>query len=148
MLITVKEFTQMFLIKKYRRVVLLVLQIVMVIVVHGQTPSESDTVFNKQIISAILKSDVNGLAKYFHSQIDLLLLEESGIYSKVQATFILKEFFNDNHPESFNIINENNNKGSNFIVGKLHTHNKQYRVCFLIKQTNDKTLIYQVRIEE
>ena len=138
----------MFLKKKLGISLFIAVLMLIVFQVSAQNRNATDTVLNNNIVSAVLSSDANNLAKHFHNQIDLVLMDDSGIYSKLQATFILKDFFKTNKAESFHIINEDTNKGSNFIVGKLHTADRQYRVCFLTKESDKKTLIYQVRIEE
>jgi len=149
MIIVKTENTEMFLKKKLLKPTLFFIGVLFIISsTFAQVSSKSDTVLNSKIAKAILSADANSLSDLFHSQIDMVLPNNSGIYSKVQAKFILKEFFRINKPESFFIINENTNKGSNFILGKLHTDNHHYRVCFLTKGNNEINLIYQIRIEK
>lgn len=149
MIIVKTENTEMFLKKKLlRRTFFFLGMFIFLIFNETSAQNNQDTVLNSKIVESIINADVDGLSNFFYTQIDLVFPDEFGIYSKRQAKFILKDFFKDNVPESFNIINQNNNKGSNFIVGKLHTASQHYRVCFLTKENKNETLIYQIRIEK
>ncbi|MBI9067897.1 MAG: DUF4783 domain-containing protein [Salinivirgaceae bacterium] len=150
MIIVKTENTEMFLKKKklLQRTFICIIAITLFFINNGYSQNQTDSLINKQISKAILDGNANDLSILFHSQVDMVLPQQSGIFSKVQAKFILKEFFKTNIPESFNIITQDANKGSNFIVAKLHTVDQHYRVCFLTKKTLESTLIYQIIIEK
>jgi len=107
-----------------------------------------DTTDFKKIEKAIISGETDLLSQFFNIKVDIILPSQSGIYSKLQAHFIIQEFFKKYPPTSFQIINETQNNGSIFTVGKMHTKNQHFRVCYLTKQTNNKILIYQFRIEK
>lgn len=107
-----------------------------------------DTLFYKKVTQAVERGNANDLAKLIHAKVDITLPGQSGIYSKNQSKFILDSFFKKNKPESFYIENESLLKNNSFFVGKLHTADSDYRVCFITKAVEDKIFIYQIRIEE
>lgn len=109
---------------------------------------QRDSIFNKKVEMAIKQGDAEKLSLLFYTKIDLTLINNSGLYSKHQAKFVLTEFFKDNRPDSFNILNESKNMESNFTVGRLHTTHQHFRVCYLTKVINNKLYIYQLRIEK
>lgn len=115
--------------------------------VKSQTEASIDSTTYLTISNALNEGKVDIFKDVLYEKTDITLPEQSGIYSKRQAYFILKDFFGKNQPNSFQIINTSFNNGSNFIVGKMHTNNQHYRVCYLTKYTNNNFYIYQIRIE-
>ncbi len=115
---------------------------------EAKTQTQSDSVFYSLITNAIIEGNADELSALFHSKVDLTLPGQNNIYSKYQAKFILKDFFLKHRPDSFNLVNQNKIDDSSFIVGKLHTAEKHYRVCFLTKTISNVIYIYQIRIEE
>ncbi len=108
----------------------------------------SDSLFYSIVTDAIIDGNADDLSNLFHSKVELTLPGQNNIYSKQQAKFILKDFFLKDKPTSFNLVTQNKIDDSSFIVGKLHTTKKHYRVCFLTKTINNVIYIYQIRIEE
>lgn len=108
----------------------------------------SDSVLNSLIKEAALNQDSRALAAYFHPKVDLVLLEKRGIYSKDQAQFVISDFFKNYVPDSFEVVSQRESGTSNFVICKLHTPKNHFRVCYLIKEENNKKTIYQFRIEE
>lgn len=114
--------------------------------VYSQTIS--DTSFYSIITESITNSNVELLTRIVNKNVDIVLPSLSGIYSRHQSKFILKSFFEGNKPESFHLMTKNRQNNSGYFIGKLHTSNKHYRVCFLTKRNQNRLLIYQIRIEE
>jgi hypothetical protein len=108
----------------------------------------SDSVLNALLRQAILDKNAKEISVYFHPKIDLVLLDNRGIYSKSQSAFLLASFFDENVPELFELVSERVTGNSNFVICKLHTANNHFRVCYLIKEEKDQKTIYQFRIEE
>lgn len=87
------------------------------------------------------------LAKYFYTNIELVILDKEDVYSKAQAEQILRKFFTDHHPTSFKIIFEGGKETSQYAIGSLTTSTGNFRVYFLIKDQDGSPLIHQLRIE-
>ena len=84
----------------------------------------------------------------------MVVLENDNVYSKAQAQQIVSKFFSANSPEEFTIIHngatDNNeaNESAKYAIGNLKTKNGNFRVYFLLKPTEGKDYIHQLRIEK
>jgi len=110
------------------------------ITAHAQIPDE--------IFQSLKSGDAKKLAGYFNQNIELVVLENDNVYSKAQAQQIVDQFFSANSPEAFNIIHQGGKEGAQYVIGSLVTNKKSYRVYFLLKKSDGKDYIHQLRIEE
>ena len=101
----------------------------------------------QSIITATAAGNARDLAVSFNDNIELVLPQKSGIFSKSQAEMVLKEFFSKNPPASFKIIHQGSRQNASFAIGNYKSGNSFYRFYFLTKRTNNKILIHQLRIE-
>ncbi len=88
------------------------------------------------------------LAKFFHTNVELIILEKEDVYSRSQAEQIIRSFFSEHKPEAFKIIFEGGKENSRYAIGSLTTPEKTYRVYILMKNQDGSPLIHQLRIEE
>lgn len=88
------------------------------------------------------------LAKFFHNNVELIILEKEDVYSRSQAEQIIRKFFLDHKPRGFKIIFEGGKENSRYAIGSLTTEVTTYRVYILIKKQDGDPLIHQLRIEE
>lgn len=101
------------------------------------------------IAAAIRAGDSRKLASYFNATIDLTVPGSDGTYSKSQAEMIVRNFFTQYPPASFNINQEgNSNEGSRFSIGTYVSKGKKFRTYFLIKRSGGVSLIHQLQFEE
>ncbi len=107
---------------------------------------------NAQIPDEIILSLQTGNAKvlsgYFNDNVELVVLDNDNVYSKAQAKQIVNNFFNSFTPESFNVIHQGGKEGSKYVIGNLKTNNGNFRIYFLLKNSNGKDYIHQLRIEK
>jgi len=107
---------------------------------------------NAQIPEEILESFKNGdsktLSEYFNQNVELVVLENDNVYSKAQAQQIVSKFFDQNTPESFNIIHQGGKEGAKYVIGNLKTDTGSFRIYFLLKTNDGKNYIHQLRIEK
>ncbi|MFO7878776.1 MAG: DUF4783 domain-containing protein [Bacteroidota bacterium] len=101
-----------------------------------------------KIFKAIELGNVENLSDYFNESVELILMDEEGIYSKAQATQILKDFFNKNRPESFSVLHQGGSEKVKYAIGTLETKSGKYRINFLVKMRDKEPLIHQLRIQE
>ena len=100
------------------------------------------------VSNAIKSSNSKLLCSYFNDKVDLKILDQEEVYSRGQAELILKDFFIKNPIKSFTIVhNSAPRNGSQFAIGNLETINGKFRIYFLIKTVDDKSLVHQFRIE-
>ncbi len=101
----------------------------------------------RDIAIAFRVGSAEELARYFNSTIEMVILDKEDVYSKVQAQQIIDNFFIEYFPKNFEFIHQGGKGESKFAIGKLETFNGTFRVTLLIKQSGDKSLIHQLRIE-
>ena len=97
---------------------------------------------------ALKTGNTTELLKHCSSNIELIFDNKEGVYSKSQASMILKKFFNNNKPSSFKINHEGGKEGAKYVIGQLNTSNGDYRVHYFIKNENNKAFVYQLRITQ
>lgn len=121
-------------------VILLISPIVIQAQSEGTLPSE--------IREATRNGNALELASYFNSKIELVLPSNSGIFSKQQAQFMMKDFFDTYPPISFQIIHQGVRENATFAIGKYSYAKGKFRFVFLTKNEGAKALIHQLRIEQ
>ena len=98
---------------------------------------------------ALKSSDYKYLSGYFDSNIELNILGNEGLYSKVQAEIILKDFFQKNNPINFKAKYSGFSKdGSKYSIGNLETNTGNYKTYFFFKKSGESLVIKEVRIEK
>lgn len=100
------------------------------------------------IINAFKNGSSETLSKYFNQSIEMVVLENDDIYSKEQAKQIITRFFVNNKPEKFKVLHQGGKDDSFYLIARLITNNKTYRVYFFVKGTSPNSYIHQLRIEE
>ena len=110
-----------------------------------ETNSQS---FPRDIVSATQNGNAVELAKYFNDKVEIILPSKSGVYSKEQAQFVMRDFFSSNRPTSFQINHEGKRDNSSFAIGRYVSAKEQFRFYFLTKVVDGKTVIIQIRIDK
>jgi hypothetical protein len=100
------------------------------------------------IILSFRAGNASELSRFFHDNVELIILETENVYSRSQAEQILRKFFTENKPEGFRIIFEGGKENSRYGIGSLDTSKDSYRVYFLMKKQEGNPFIHQLRIEE
>lgn len=90
------------------------------------------------------------IAKSFNSSIELIILDQEDVYSKVQAEQIVKDFFIKNPPIKVTILHQLNNVPFRLGILSLQTKNGKFRVTISmsLKKPSNTFLITELRIEE
>lgn len=101
-----------------------------------------------EIILSLQTGNAKVLSGYFNDNVELVVLDNDNVYSKAQAKQIVNNFFNSFTPESFNVIHQGGKEGSKYVIGNLKTNNGNFRIYFLLKNSNGKDYIHQLRIEK
>jgi hypothetical protein len=99
------------------------------------------------IVLSFKAGNAEELSKFFHTNVELIILEDEDVYSRSQAEQIIRKFFSEHKPEAFKIIFEGG-ENSRYAIGSLTTQEKTYRVYILMKKQDGTPFIHQLRIEE
>jgi len=102
----------------------------------------------ESILNAIKTGNADKLSEYFDNNVDLKILEKENIYSKSQATILVKDFFKNNKPTNMDLSHEGGPENARFAICNLTTNQGKFRVYFLFKTINGKSVIQKFRIEK
>lgn len=89
------------------------------------------------------------ISELFLSNLDLNVAGNDDVYSKAQATQILRNFFEQNSAMKFTVEHEGSSKnGDIYRIGTLTTKSGNYRVTFFLKNDGGKFMVKELRIEK
>lgn len=129
--------------KFYKRILFTILCFCSLHVVsHAQEPLQ-------EVVQYIRGGNVAGMAKYFDKMVGVNINNNQASYSSSQAEIILKDFFSKNVVKEFNVA-QGGNSGttSQYAIGDLQTSTGLYQLYVVIKMTQDKFLIKELRFEK
>ncbi len=97
--------------------------------------------------NALRSGDARSISRFFGNTVDLTIVNQEEVYSKVQAEQILRDFFSKNTPRSFTIIHKGESKeGARYAIGSLvTTQGITYRTYFYVKQQGGTSIIQELR---
>ena len=100
-------------------------------------------------ISAALKSgNAFKLSAFFHSKVDITILDESDLLSKLEAEKMVYDFFHENEPSHFEVLHQGKSKsGLAYTIGKLTTNTGTFRVSYYIMKKDNSEFIQQIIID-
>lgn len=102
-----------------------------------------------EISTLFRQGNTKEISKHFPSTVNLSILNDNNIYSKVQAEIILGSFFKANQPRASKIIHRlDNNPNYQHAVIELTTSEGNYRVSYSIRVNNKQAQLVEIRIEK
>jgi hypothetical protein len=112
-------------------------------------PSEPIVEDNPDINKAIRNGDAIELSSFFNTSIEIVLPNDEGTYSKVQAQMILSLFFEKNPGKSFFVKQEGSSpNNTQFVIGTYQTlNNRSFRVYYVTKKVGNRDLIQHLEFE-
>ncbi|MDP9079718.1 MAG: DUF4783 domain-containing protein [Bacteroidota bacterium] len=100
------------------------------------------------VAALIRQGDTNQLSKIFAATVEITILDEENVYSKVQAKLILDKFFSQNKPLSIKMLHKvNSNTNYLFGVLTLTTAGGPYRIAYTLKKAEGGLALIELRIE-
>jgi hypothetical protein len=99
-------------------------------------------------ISAAFKAgNASSLTSSMDEEVDIAVPGSAKKCNAVEAVALLNSFFTSNKPVNFAIVHNADKKESGFLVGKLATAKKEFRVNITYRTENNKAIIQSIRIE-
>ena len=92
----------------------------------------SDQVLS-QLKASIMAADAVGLVEQTMNSVEIAQFGEGRYYSKGQATLLLRGFFKEYPPQSFNVVGSKRNTGAWFIEGVYTTKNRRQKLRIYIR---------------
>ncbi|RRD57426.1 DUF4783 domain-containing protein [Tannerella forsythia] len=99
------------------------------------------------VSNAFKNGDATMLVNNMNSEVDIAVPNVSQKGSAADATAVLTHFFQSNKPSGFTVAHHADKNDSGFIVGKLQTSTKEFRVNITYIVKEGKPLIQSIRIE-
>jgi len=117
---------------------------VLILAVSGLSGKAQEDIIHN--VEAALKiGSSKELSRYFSQTVEINLEGEISSYSKMQAEYVLKDFFKKYPPENFEIIHNGASKGGlKYAIGKYSCKRGDFRVWMRIKEFGGKLLVYEM----
>lgn len=100
------------------------------------------------LIVAMRLGQAQGVTKFFNNNVELTLLDNEGIYSKLQAEQMLKSFFIQHPPKSVNIQHRGSSaQGAQYAIAVFEATNGKFRTYIFMKDNGNGLQVNEFRIE-
>ena len=100
------------------------------------------------VIGALRSGNSSQLSGYFDDNVELTLPDKSDSYSKAQAQLIVKDFFNNNGVQGFDLKHKGGDtQGAHFCIGTLKTSAGNYRTNVFMKLKGGKEVVKEIRFQ-
>lgn len=102
------------------------------------------------VSNAISGQNATELSKYFDAQVEITTPEQDDIFSKADATNVMKSFFTKYKVTSFSLQHQGSSKGkaSEYAIGDMIASGKKFRVFIYISEKDGNTVIQQIQFEQ
>ncbi len=100
------------------------------------------------ITNGFSSGNAEAVAKYFDPTLEVSVLGKRSMYSKTQATQVLREFFNGNQPSNLTEKHNGGRGNSQFSVFTFSTGNGTFRTTIFYKGAGETAKISQIKIEK
>lgn len=105
--------------------------------------AQNETVEQVKLVLEV--GNANELSKFLNDKVDLNIDGKEGTYSHSQAEGVLKNYFKENPPESFQINHEGaSENGLIYAIGEYKTTDTSFRVWIRLKKVNDQFKIHEM----
>jgi hypothetical protein len=106
------------------------------------------TGIKEDVTVALKDGNAFKISAFFKEQVDITILDESDLLSKLEAEKLLYDFFHVNKPSDFTILHSGNSRsGQEYNIGTLTTNNGNFRISIYIKKSENSEFIQQLIIE-
>ena len=95
----------------------------------------------------LAQGNVDNLSAWFSDNLEISLLSSSNNSSKSQAKQILKSFFDDHTPRSFDISHTAGKSNMKYALGTLVAGGERYIVTIFVNFEGDSYKIQQIKID-
>ena len=99
------------------------------------------------ITDALKSGNARALSACMYSEADVTVPGVSQKGSATEAAAILDRFFQGNTPSGFTVVHQADKNDGGFVVGKMQTSGREYRVNITYIVKDGRALIQTIRIE-
>lgn len=99
----------------------------------------------EQVKLVLEVGNANELSGFLNDKVDLNINGKEGTYSHSQAEGVLKNYFKENPPKSFQINHEGaSENGLIYAIGEYKSAENSFRVWIRLKKVNDQFRIHEM----
>ena len=110
-------------------------------------PVQTD--ISDDVVVAFQEGDAAELSRFFNTTVEITLLEEESIFSKVQAEQVLRDFFKRNKVKSFQLLHKSTtSRTAAYAIGSLVTNKGKFRTYYSVNRLSSTVYIKELRIEK
>lgn len=99
------------------------------------------------ISNAFKGGNASSLTAIMDTEVDVAIPGTTKKSNGADVVSALNSFFSSNKPTEFSVVHHADKKENGFIVGKLNTADKSFRVNITYRADGDKAIIQSIRIE-
>lgn len=99
-----------------------------------------------EIGQALLKGDTKALSGMFMETIELEIDNHKGKFSRNQAQMILRDWFSNNEPLSYELRQDGKTGNSLFLIGFLNCSTENFRVYIMFDAQSKQTAIHYLSL--
>lgn len=114
--------------------------------ISANAQNSSDDVF-VPLSKYITRGDVESLSAWFDNNLEISVLTQGGMASKAQAKQIMKTFFAEHKPESFEVNHTAGKANMKYILARLKTEGELYHVVLFLNSRRGTYRIQQIKID-
>ena len=124
-----------------KRLILLILTISS-LQVFGQTTADN-------VEQALNAGSAKELVRYFKKSTEVKINDEGGNYTIAKAEPILREFFKENPPKTFDYIHKGQAKGGlKYNIGLYDSSNGSFRIVIILKEISKSYYVDSININK
>lgn len=115
----------------------------------GFSPVTAQNEVINNVRDALKTGSSRELSKYLNNTVEISINGEKSSYSRNQAEFVLKDFFNKYPSQGFRYVHQGSSKeGLKYTVGTYTYDRGEFRVFMLIKQISGTYLVDKIDFNE
>lgn len=99
------------------------------------------------LIDAVKNGNAQQLSSFFNDPVIMSVQSFEGSFSKNQAQQIMRDFFQKNSPASVQVIHQGGREDNKFAIFEYISGQSKFRITIYLKFENDKSLIYNILIQ-
>lgn len=116
-----------------------------VFVFMAVAPAFGQSEIMNKVKEAVKAGSAKEISQHFYQTVDVTLEGNIESYSKTQAEYQLKEFFQQYPPTNFMIVHQGASKaGMPYAIGQYLSGDNTFRVWIRIKKNNETYMIHEI----
>ncbi len=100
-----------------------------------------------QIERGLRKGEVALILPYLHDPVEIAIGGKAKMYSRIQAEYVLKDFFKSHPPKGFTFMHRGRSENVLYAIGTYHAQGEQWDVSIFGRVERGRYQVEQLRFE-